>query len=84
MSPAETLTPVARYHLREFHSFEAAGASFVYLVPSGAIFALDEIGSDTIERIGDANPTVEELASFQSILLSQVEQIHSPLPAISS
>ena len=32
MSATETLAlaPAARYHLREFHSFESAGAAFVY------------------------------------------------------
>ena len=28
--------------LREFHSFEAAGQRFLYLVPSAAVFALDD------------------------------------------
>ena len=28
--------------LREFHSFEAAGRRFLYLVPSAAVFALDD------------------------------------------
>lgn len=40
MSAIEILTPL-RYRLREFHSFEAAGAGFVYLVPSGSILALN-------------------------------------------
>ncbi|MGA3205283.1 MAG: radical SAM protein, partial [Bryobacteraceae bacterium] len=29
------------YHLGEFHRFDAAGARFLYLVPAGAIFAVD-------------------------------------------
>jgi len=28
--------------LREFHPFEAAGRRFLYLVPSAAVFALDD------------------------------------------
>src|SRR5262245_30619929 len=64
MSAIETLASAAKYHLREFHSFEAAGAGFVYLVPSGAIFALDKIGSEIVERIRSANPTREELVQF--------------------
>ncbi len=30
------------YRLGEFHHFESAGAHFLYLVPAGAIFAVDE------------------------------------------
>src|SRR5215475_10623884 len=63
MRVAETAS-AARYHLREFHSFEAAGTGFVYLVLSGAIFALDKIGSEIVERIRAANPTREELVHF--------------------
>ena len=29
------------YRLGEFHRFHAAGAQFLYLVPAGAIFAVD-------------------------------------------
>ena len=29
------------YRLREYHAFDSAGTQFLYLVPSGAIFALD-------------------------------------------
>src|ERR1700754_914078 len=30
------------YRLGEFHSFESAGARFLYLVPAGAIFQVDD------------------------------------------
>ena len=39
------------YQLREFHSFESAGERFVYLVPSGAIFALDQIGRAIVDEL---------------------------------
>ena len=29
------------YRLGEFHRFESAGVRFLYLVPAGAIFAVD-------------------------------------------
>ncbi|HSU87729.1 MAG TPA: radical SAM protein, partial [Terriglobia bacterium] len=64
MSATETLTSAARYHLREFHAFEAVDSRFVYLVPSGAIFTLDRIGGDIIDRIKERNPTSEELVGF--------------------
>src|SRR3954454_9405550 len=37
--------------LREFHSFEAAGGRFAYLVPSAAVFELDETATAVIERL---------------------------------
>jgi uncharacterized protein len=64
MSTIETVSSAARYSLREFHAFEAEGAGFVYLVPSGAIFALDKIGSDIVERIRTVKPTRSELTGF--------------------
>jgi uncharacterized protein len=38
----KTLTGTRIYRLGEFHRFEAQGAAFLYLVPAGAIFAVDE------------------------------------------
>ena len=35
-------------HLSEFHQFEAGGNPFLYLVPSGGIFALDELSLKAI------------------------------------
>jgi uncharacterized protein len=64
MSATEAIASSAKYHLREFHAFEASDAGFVYLVPSGAIFALDKIGSEIVERIRAANPTRKELVQF--------------------
>ena len=39
--------------LREFHSFEAAGRRFLYLVPSAAVFALDDCSAAIVESLGD-------------------------------
>ena len=44
-------TPI--YRAAEHHSFSAAGVDFWYLVPSGAIFALEGIGKQVIELLGD-------------------------------
>ena len=47
---------------REHHRFEAAGKPFVYLVPSAAIFALDD-AADAVLRTLSARPhTREELS----------------------
>lgn len=64
MSAVDTSTPAPHYQLREFHSFHAAGSGFLYLVPSGAIFTLDKIGSEIVDRIREVNPTRQELAEF--------------------
>jgi uncharacterized protein len=37
--------------LREFHPFEAAGRRFVYLVPSAAVFALDDCSEAVVSEL---------------------------------
>jgi uncharacterized protein len=64
MSTVETLPSALRYRPREFHSFETADTQFVYLVPSGAIFALDRIGRAIVDHLREVTPTREELVSF--------------------
>jgi uncharacterized protein len=62
---AAVLTPTASpYRLREYHPFEAAGEKFLYLVPSGAIFALDKIGREVIDRVGEQDLYREELVQL--------------------
>src|ERR1700738_2957140 len=39
---------------REFHLFSAAGKNFLYLVPSAAIFALDDATSAVLRAVGEA------------------------------
>jgi uncharacterized protein len=64
MSTTEALTPALTYRQREFHAFESAGTQFVYLVPSGSIFAIDKIGREILDRVKDISPTREELVGF--------------------
>src|ERR671930_848795 len=66
---------------REHHRFEAAGKPFVYLVPSAAIFELDEAADSVLralserprtreelmERFGGAEAAIAELARVQAI-----------------
>jgi hypothetical protein len=40
------------YRLGEYHSFSAAGTEFLYLVPSGSIFAVEGIAKLVIELLG--------------------------------
>lgn len=63
MSAVAVLAHSPPYRLREFHAFDAADSRFLYLVPSGAIFALDEIGQEIIERLREREHTPEELTS---------------------
>ena len=42
MTAAMPGTQTRAYRLGEFHRFDAAGAHFLYLVPAGAIFAVDQ------------------------------------------
>jgi len=59
------LTPMASpYRLREYHPFEAAGEKFLYLVPSGAIFALDKIGREVIDQVGEQDLYKEQLVQL--------------------
>ena len=58
-SPSTTLgTSVA---LREFHPFEAAGRRFVYLVPSAAVFALDDCSSAVLDSLAGGPRQVDDL-----------------------
>ncbi len=52
---------------REHHRFEAAGKPFVYLVPSAAIFELDEAADAILRALGERPRTREELAGGDDI-----------------
>jgi uncharacterized protein len=49
------------YRLGEFHRFEAEGARFLYLVPAGAIFAVDGAVGKLVECLGAGERTHDEL-----------------------
>ena len=51
------------YRLGEFHSFQAAGRQFLYLVPSGGIFELDEAAIAVMDRLGQGEVSHEVLQS---------------------
>ena len=48
--------------LREFHPFESAGRRYVYLVPSAAVFALDECAEAVIDALGSGPLAAADLA----------------------
>ena len=47
--------------LREFHSFAAAGRRYLYLVPSAAVFALDDCSAAIVDSLGEGPRGVDEL-----------------------
>jgi uncharacterized protein len=49
--------------LREFHTFEAAGREFVYLVPSAAVFMLDEPASAVLRSLREKPQPLSDLVS---------------------
>src|SRR5262245_59620410 len=57
------MTTANKYRLGEFHSFSGGGQDYLYLVPSGAIFALDNLSSAIINRLTEGECGKEELAS---------------------
>ena len=61
MSTAMMPTPIANYRLGEHHAFEAEGKPFFYLVPSGAIFAMEGIGLHLINALKGGASSREEI-----------------------
>jgi len=58
-----TATEARLYRLGEFHRFEAQGSEFLYLVPAGAIFAVDEAVSALIESLRGGQLDHEQLVA---------------------
>ena len=59
--------------LREFHPFEAAGRRFLYLVPSAAVFALDDCSSAIVDSLANGPRGVDELERDLSPRFDAVE-----------
>jgi uncharacterized protein len=59
--------------LREFHSFQAAGKDFVYLVPSAAVFELDATSAAVINRLRGRSMPRADLARQLSALFPAAE-----------
>jgi uncharacterized protein len=64
-TPLPTATVQRRHVLRrgELHAFEGAGAPFVYLVPSAAVFRLDDASRDVLATLGEREMAPEELVN---------------------
>jgi uncharacterized protein len=64
---------------REHHRFLAAGRPFVYLVPSAAIYELDEDADTVLRMIAERPRTREELATFTGVdeILSELVNVQA-------
>jgi uncharacterized protein len=49
------------YRLGEFHTFQAAGKRFLYLVPSGGIFEIDDAAGAVIDRVTQGELSHDQL-----------------------
>jgi len=57
--------PASGLSLREFHPFQAAGREFLYLVPSAAVFQVDEPAAAVLARLSrGAAPFTEVIADL--------------------
>ena len=56
-----TAAEASVYRLGEFHPFQAAGTRFLYLVPSGGIFELDEVAAAVIQRLQQGEASRDRL-----------------------
>ena len=59
--------------LREFHSFEAAGRRYLYLVPSAAVFALDDCSAAIVDSLGEGPRAIDELTRDLAARFDHVE-----------
>jgi len=52
--------------LAEFHPFEAAGRRYLYLVPSAAVFGLDEASGAVLDMLAESPRSASEVATALS------------------
>jgi uncharacterized protein len=78
VTSAETAIETRPFRLGEFHSFEAGGARFLYLVPAGAIFQVDDAVQKVVDRLSAGetafSPLVEHLVS-NGLAASDAEEL---------
>ena len=72
-------TQTQPYRLGEYHSFSAAGTEFLYLVPSGSIFAVEGIAKLVIELLGSGEMPREALVAKLLELGCSREEVENTL-----
>jgi len=63
--------------LREFHTFEAAGHRFLYLVPSAAVFAVDGCSEAVLDALADGPQPAGDLARRLSARFTEDEIVEA-------
>ena len=77
-----TATEARVYRLGEFHRFKTQGAEFLYLVPAGAIFAVDEAVGKLVESLSAGELEHDRLVSALSdsgLSLGDAEELVSEM-----
>jgi radical SAM protein with 4Fe4S-binding SPASM domain len=72
-------TQAQPYRLGEYHSFSAAGTEFLYLVPSGSIFAVEGVAKLVIELLGSGEMPREALVAKLIELGCSREEVENTL-----
>jgi uncharacterized protein len=62
---------------REFHAFDAAGHKFLYMVPSAAVFGLDEPAAAVLERLGGRKMSAAEIVAELDGRFASEDVLHS-------
>ena len=72
MSPSTPLG-TGTVGLREFHPFQAGGRRYVYLVPSAAVFALDDCAAAILDSLATGPRPVEDVTRELSARFDSAE-----------
>ena len=56
-----TALATIQHHRGEYHSFQTSGRDFIYLVPAGAVFELDDAASRLLASLGEKGRSHDEL-----------------------
>ena len=78
MTATLTASATRIYRLGEFHRFEAGGARFLYLVPAGAIFAVDTAVGKLIECLSSGELSHEQLVgglTANGLMIEDAEEL---------
>jgi len=74
---------VSAYRQGEYHAFEGGGQNYLYLVPSAAIFALEDLSSAMLELLKEGELTSEQIVGAlvkrgyrSDEILETLEELH--------
>jgi uncharacterized protein len=64
------------YRLGEFHTFLSASRRFLYLVPAGAIFELDDAAGVVLDRLAKSDASHEELVADLGVESELLDELY--------